>query len=209
MPHTSFGETRVRQSRRTFLHGTAAATGAVLLAPAAALSQQAGATQKRAHRITRLSSDAKPVVGTRFVDLETTLAAVLARSVLADDLDELAVTRTLRVGDDDAIDWCFFPPDSAETNSYHQYISREGSRAAAGSSRRRRFRRAPASSRLNLLPAAEYSRHHRHSHPAASALRHLLHHLLHLAELLEKAIHFADRASRSASNAGAARAIQE
>ncbi len=41
MPHMSFGETRVRQSRRTFLHGTAAAAGAVLLAPAA-LSQQAG-----------------------------------------------------------------------------------------------------------------------------------------------------------------------
>src|SRR5207302_11469000 len=109
-----------------------------------------------------------------------------------------AVARTLRVSDDDAIYWCLFPPDSAETNSYHLYISKKWSRVAAGSSRHQRFRRAPAFT----SPHAEHCRH------PSSALRHLLHHLLHLAELPEKLIHFTDCPSGTLRNSRTPRSIQ-
>jgi hypothetical protein len=90
------------------------------------LAKKPRASQQRTHGITRLSADAEPVIGSRFIDLYSTLTTVLARSVLTDDLDEFSVARALRVSDDDTIDRCFLPPDSAETNSYHLYISREG-----------------------------------------------------------------------------------
>src|SRR5687768_2598413 len=80
--------------------------------------QHTGATKQRANRVARLGPDAKPVVGALFVDGETTLS--LTGSVLADDLDELAVARALRIGDYDAVHWCLLPPYSAESNSYHR-----------------------------------------------------------------------------------------
>ena len=83
--------------------------------------KNSSAAQKRANSIAWLRANAEPVVGSLFVDGETTLS--LTRSVLADDLDELSVARALRVGDDDAIDRGLFPPDTAETNSYHRCCS--------------------------------------------------------------------------------------
>ncbi len=83
--------------------------------------ENAGPPQQGANGVARLSADAEPVVRTLLVHRETALR--LTRSVLADDLDELSVARTLRVGDDDAVYGCLFPPNAAESNSYHRSCS--------------------------------------------------------------------------------------
>ena len=64
------------------------------------------------------------MVGSRLVDLERALT--LSGSVLADDLDELPVARTLRISDENSIERRIFPPDTAEANLYHLNCSLEG-----------------------------------------------------------------------------------
>jgi hypothetical protein len=61
------------------------------------------------------------MIGPRLIDLERTLT--LAGSVLSDDLNELSIARTLRVGDEDAIERRVFPANAAESNLYHLYCS--------------------------------------------------------------------------------------
>src|SRR6185436_5924083 len=111
-----------------------------------ALLEDSGAPKERANGVGRLGAEVEPVVGAGLVDLERTLS--FTGSVLADDLDELPVARTLRVSDENTIERGIFPPDAAEANLYHEYCSLEvgfggdfGLRP--GSSRRRRIRRAP------------------------------------------------------------------
>ena len=65
--------------------------------------QNTGAAKKRTNRVARLCANAEPVIGALFVHGETTLCH--ARSILANYLDELPVTRTLRVGDDNTVRW--------------------------------------------------------------------------------------------------------
>src|SRR5882672_540954 len=79
--------------------------------------EDAGAPKERPYGVGGLGAKVEPVVGSRFVDLKRTLD--LTGSVLADDLDELPIARTLRVGDENSIERCIFPPDAAETNLYH------------------------------------------------------------------------------------------
>jgi hypothetical protein len=79
--------------------------------------ENAGATQQRANGVGRLGTDAEPVVGACLIDVESALG--LAGSILSDDLDEFAITRALRIRDDDTVHWRLFPPDTAETNLYH------------------------------------------------------------------------------------------
>src|SRR5438876_2470998 len=85
----------------------------LLVAP----SENASSPKERPYSIGRLGAEVEPVVGSRFVDLERTLT--LPGGVLADDLDELPIARTLRVRDENAIERRIFPPNAAETNLYH------------------------------------------------------------------------------------------
>jgi hypothetical protein len=82
-------------------------------------TQNSCASEQRANCVAWLRSDTQPIVGALFVHFESPFG--LPGSVLTDDLDELPIARALRIGDDDTIDWCLFPPNAAETNSYHGY----------------------------------------------------------------------------------------
>src|SRR6266566_3000849 len=79
--------------------------------------EDAGAPEERPYGVSRLGAQVEPVIGSRFVHLERALA--LAGSVLADDLDELPVAGTLRVGDENAVERRIFPPNAAKANLYH------------------------------------------------------------------------------------------
>src|SRR3954469_2889246 len=77
--------------------------------------------KQRPNGIGRLRAEVEPVVGSGFVDLQRPLT--LTGSVLSDDLDELSIARTLRVGDEDAIERRVFAANAAESNLYHWYCS--------------------------------------------------------------------------------------
>src|SRR5690606_5178777 len=79
--------------------------------------QHARTAQQRARRVRWLRADTEPVECALHFDVQPTLA--LARVVLSDHFDELPVTRTLRVGDDETIHRCLLPPNTAETNANH------------------------------------------------------------------------------------------
>src|SRR5437660_1541815 len=63
-----------------------------------ARAQHAGLAEQRTHRVGGQRAVVEPVVGPIVFEIERRLA--LAGSVLPDDLDELAVARAARVGDD-------------------------------------------------------------------------------------------------------------
>jgi len=65
--------------------------------------EDTGTAEQRSHGVAGLSAHAEPVVRPLLVDVET--AFLLAGSILPDDLDELAIARALRVGDDNAVRW--------------------------------------------------------------------------------------------------------
>src|SRR5687767_14453163 len=93
--------------------------------------QDAGAAKQRANGVGRLRADIEPVV--RALGLHGERVLRLPGRILADDLDELAVARALRVGDDDAVHRGFLPPNAAETNlDGHGWCSRQGSWYCAG-----------------------------------------------------------------------------
>src|SRR6266566_9856879 len=79
--------------------------------------EDTGTPKERPDGVSRLCPDAQPIVRSRFVNPKRTLT--LAGSVLSDDLDEFPVARTLRVGDENAIERRVFSPNAAETNLYH------------------------------------------------------------------------------------------
>src|SRR5689334_5721704 len=74
-------------------------------------------TQQRTDGVRRLRALVEPVVGPLGFEIRRRIP--LTRNVLADDLDEPPVARTLRVGYDDTIGGGLFPPGSAETNANH------------------------------------------------------------------------------------------
>src|SRR5829696_1537393 len=78
------------------------------------LLQESGLPEERAHRVGRLRADVQPVVDAIGVEIERLFAG--ARLILADDLDELAVARALRVGDDDAIHGGLLTAHTAKTD---------------------------------------------------------------------------------------------
>jgi hypothetical protein len=86
--------------------------------------EDAGAPKERPYGVGRLGAEVEPVVGSGFIDLKRTLV-VLTGSVLANDLDELSIARTLRIGNENTIERGIFPPDAAESNLYHLYCSLE------------------------------------------------------------------------------------
>src|SRR4051812_26366149 len=86
--------------------------------------ENAGAPKERPYGVGRLRALIEPMVCSRFVDVERALT--LPGSVLADDFDELAVARHLRIGDENAIKRRVFPSDATEANLYHWYFSLEG-----------------------------------------------------------------------------------
>src|SRR6266516_980918 len=79
--------------------------------------EYSGPSKERPDRIRWLGTEIEPVIGSRLVDLERTLT--LPRCVLADDLDELPIARTLRVSNENTVERRIFPPNAAETNLYH------------------------------------------------------------------------------------------
>src|SRR6185312_8564321 len=123
------------------------------------------------------------------------------RVVAADRLDEAAVARAARVGDDDAIQGLFFPPNAAETNSHGHgtmLLRDEGDHL-------RRAHRASGKSGPHpglTLPAEHHSRR-------PSFLVHALHCLLHIAELVEQTVDLADRPSRALRDTRAARTVDD
>src|SRR6187551_370065 len=66
-----------------------------------ALLEDTGLAEQRAHGVGRLRADVQPVVHALGVEVDRRVTG--PRLILADDLDELAVARALRVGDDDAV----------------------------------------------------------------------------------------------------------
>src|SRR5687768_5047370 len=82
-----------------------------------AVLEDTGPPKERPDGIGGLCALVQPVVGSRLVDVERALT--LAGSVLTDDLDEFSIARTLRVGDENAVERGVFPPDAAESNLYH------------------------------------------------------------------------------------------
>src|SRR5262249_18326447 len=63
--------------------------------------EHARLAEQRAHRVGGLRAAVEPVVHAIGLEVQRLLART--RSVLPDDLDELAVARAARVGDDDAV----------------------------------------------------------------------------------------------------------
>src|ERR1700720_2666954 len=102
--------------------------------------EDAGAPKERPYGVGGLGAKVEPVVGPCLVDLKRT-SVVLTGSVLADDLNEFPVARTLRIGDEYTVKRCIFPPNAAETNLYHLYCS------LGGCLGRRSWRLDPGSSR--------------------------------------------------------------
>jgi hypothetical protein len=84
--------------------------------------EDAGAPKERPYGVGGLGAKVEPMVGPCLVDLKRT-RVVLTGSVLADDLNEFPVARTLRIGDENTVKRCIFPPNAAETNLYHLYCS--------------------------------------------------------------------------------------
>src|SRR5688500_738982 len=105
--------------------------------------EDARAAKQRADCIGGLGALVEPVVGARGVEIDGRIS--LTGNVLSEDLDETTVARTLRVCDDDAIRWSFFPPGTAETNANH-VILHQGYCTAPGSSRFEHFSSAPGPS---------------------------------------------------------------
>src|SRR5688500_10689619 len=86
-----------------------------------ALLQDAGLAEQRADGVARLGAHAHPVVHALIVDDQPTFR--LPGSVLADDLDELAIARALRVGDDDAVHRRLLAADATEADTNCHWCS--------------------------------------------------------------------------------------
>src|SRR6185312_9167895 len=121
------------------------------------------------------------------------------RVVAADRLDEAAVARAARIGDDDAIQGLLFPPNAAETNSHgHGTMLLRDECAHLRRAHRVSGRSGPHPGLT--LPAEQHS-------GRPSFLVHALHCLLHIAELVEQTVHLADRPTGALRDARAARSV--
>jgi hypothetical protein len=77
--------------------------------------EDAGLAQERARGVARLCADLEPVERALHVDVQRALT--LTGSVLADDLEELAVARAARVGDDEAVEGGLLAAATTETDT--------------------------------------------------------------------------------------------
>jgi len=79
-----------------------------------ALLQEARLAEQRADGVRGLRADVEPVIDPVHVEVQRSVAR--AGLILADDLDELAVARALRVGNDDTVHGGLFPANAAQAN---------------------------------------------------------------------------------------------
>jgi hypothetical protein len=84
-----------------------------------ALLQETGLAEERAHGVRGLGTDVEPMIDAIGIEIDRSLSR--PGLILSDDLDELAIARALRIGDDDAEHRGLFPADATEANLYSHW----------------------------------------------------------------------------------------
>src|SRR5262245_28664050 len=164
------------------------------------------AVDERAHRVGRHRAALQPEVDALLVHLHD--GGLGARVVVTEDLDERAVARRARIGDDDAEERTLLGPCPTQTNRNHLTLLNGARGPARASDTLRSVFRAPplaaVAQHLHGLAARLLAAAGEPGHPAE-----LFQHLLHLHELLQQSIHFFDRGAAALRDALAAAAVDD